>query len=226
MNGDWSIREEGLIQVDWLRYYTVRGQMLDLRDKTGAVLVSIDERQCRRFATIDPAGTSEERHREQRGRPASWSVIEVWDQLPGEWSRFLVLRHVWRRRVGFEGLCRGIREVHAQWRPSRLAIENEKLGSAAVDVLGRELPLETIATSGRDKVTRAAPLTVRLERGEIFLPRQENQWRADFEAELLCGTGLPHEVSDQIDAAAYAVELAERGAGGEMRMEMGVVENG
>jgi hypothetical protein len=49
---------------------------------------------------------------------------------------------------------------------------------------------------------------VKLERGEIWLPRSA-PWLADFETELLHWTGLPQETSDQIDAAAYAVLEAE-----------------
>jgi phage terminase large subunit-like protein len=161
--------------------------------------------------TIDPAGTSADRARERRGRPASWTVLAVWDQpLSREVSSRLLLRHVVRRQVGFDGLCSALVEVHRQWRPQRMLIENEKLGRAACDVLRGRLPLECIATGGRDKVTRAAPLISKLERGEIFLPRTTGAWLADLEAEWLAWTGLDDETSDQIDAAAYAAQYAER----------------
>ena len=212
MHGDWAIRADGLIRANWLRYFEQRnheqrGTRFTLLGEEGKSVATIDERSCRRFVTIDPAGTSAERAQEQRGRPASWSVITVWDQPVGEFSRHLLLREVIRARVGFEGLCRLLRECHAAWRPVKMVIENEKLGQAAVDVLGRELPLETISTSGKDKIARAAPLLVKLERGEIWLPR-EALWRLPFESELLSWTGLPQETCDQIDAAAYAVQIA------------------
>jgi hypothetical protein len=47
-----------------------------------------------------------------------------------------------------------------------------------------------------------------MQRGEIFLPRLNNDWRAAFEAELLAWTGREDEPSDQIDAAAYAAIIA------------------
>jgi predicted phage terminase large subunit-like protein len=117
-----------------------------------------------------------------------------------------------RERVGFDGLCRLLRETYRQWRPVNMVIENEKLGTAAVDVLDRELPLTTIATGGRDKVARAAPLLVKWERGEIWLPRTA-LWRMTLESELLAWTGHPHETSDQIDAAAYAAQVAQEFGG-------------
>jgi predicted phage terminase large subunit-like protein len=220
MNGDWAIGEEGLIRQEWLRYYDQVGRRLDLLDKNGRELASFDERSCRRFATIDPAGTSADRAKQKRGRPPSWSVIEVWDQPRGALARFMILRHVWRGRVGFDGLCHALRETWRAWRPQRMYIENEKLGQAAVDVLGGELPIQTIPTAGRDKVTRAAPLIVKLERGEVFLPRANSEWLADLETELLCWTGLDEETTDQIDAAAYAAQIvAETTHGGAIRME-------
>lgn len=208
-NGDWSVHEAGLLRQHWLRYYVQRDRMLHLLDARGATFARIDERHCRRFATIDPAGTSADRARERRGRAASWSVIQVWDQpRRRELSHLLVLRHVARRRVGFDGLCSLLRATQRGWRCGKMFIENEKLGQAAVDVLRGELPLVTIATGGRDKLARAAPLIAKLERGELFLPHYNNAWLGELEAEWLRWTGLDDETTDQIDAATYAVIVA------------------
>jgi len=220
MNGDWSVCEEGLIREDWLRYFTMQGQRLQLHDGNGRIFAAIDERQCRRFVTVDPAGTSEDRTRERRGKPPSWTVIQVWEiPIDDELRKFLLLRHVWRRRVGFDGLCRALDDVYRQWRPSRLLIEQEKLGQAAHDVMHNDIPIECISTGGRDKVTRAAPLINKLERGEVFLPKYDNDWRPDLEAEWLTWTGLNDETTDQIDAAAYAAQEAQRAGDGVVRME-------
>ena len=61
--------------------------------------------------------------------------------------------------------------LNGEWRPAKIVIEREKLGQAAVDVLARELPLEVIGTGGKDKLSRAQPLILKLERGEIWLPK-------------------------------------------------------
>lgn len=208
MEGDWSIRADGMVRLDWLRSYETQGNSLRLLDPRGKVIGVIHERECRRFVTIDPAGTSAERAQELRGRPPCWTALMVWDQPRGAHGEMLLLREVRRARVGFAELCQLIRDCNNRWRPKKILIEREKLGQAAVDTLSRELPIETISTEGRDKVTRAAPLLVKLERGEIWLP-QLAPWRAAFEGELLGWTGLPHETCDQIDAAAYAVREAE-----------------
>ena len=161
MNGDWSISEQGLIRQEWLRYFTLTGQRLELLDDRGEKVASINEEDCYRFATVDPAGTSADRAAERRGKPPSWSVVQVWDRPGGATDKFLILRHVYRQRVDFVGLCNLLRETHRQWRPARLLIENEKLGQAAYDTLHDEMPIETIPTGGRDKAARAAPLLVK-----------------------------------------------------------------
>jgi phage terminase large subunit-like protein len=187
--------------------------MLHLMSATGDVLQTIDARTCRRFVTIDPAGTSADRARERRGRQPSWTVAQVWDQPWGPNSRVLLLRHQVRKQVGFDQLCGIVREVHAAWRPGAMWIENEKLGQATVDVVGRELPLRCIGTQARDKVARAAQLLDKLQRGEIWLPQHDLQWRPALEAEWLNWTGDPQEPADQIDAAAYAAILAAKQTG-------------
>jgi len=220
MNGDWSVSERGLIRPEWLCRYEADGQLVRLRDRQGVVFASIDDRSCRRFATVDPAGTSADRAEERRGRPPSWSVIQVWDVPQGaELGRFLLLRHVFRERVGFDGLCRALRETYQAWRADPILIENEKLGQAACDVLASSIPIRCVPTQGKDKVARAAPLINKLERGEVFLPRINNDWLGNLESEWLSWTGLPEEVSDQIDAAAYAAMEASSGAGGTVQIE-------
>ncbi|MGI8981866.1 MAG: terminase large subunit domain-containing protein [Pirellulaceae bacterium] len=224
MNGDWSVQEEGMFRQEWLRYYALVGnaatsEQLEIRLPDGRVMAAIPVSACRRFCTIDPAGTSADKARESRGRPASHSVIQVWDQPRGEAAKYLFLRHSWRGRVGFDGLVKVIREITRAWQPERLWIENEKLGQAAVDILESELPLETVATSGRDKITRAAPLILQFERGEILLPQLNTTWRLDFEAELLSWTGRDDQPSDQIDAAAYAAIIAQQNATGVIHIQ-------
>lgn len=217
LNGDWSVRERGIFRAEWLRYFRRSGGQCELLDASGRMFTVLAPRGMRRFATVDPAGTSADKARERRGQAACWSVIQVWEQPWGEQSKYLLLRHQWRERVGFNVLCSSLRQIHAEWQPERIYIENEKLGVAAVDLLGDELPLETIATGGRDKVARAASLISKLEAGEVFLPRDEAFVQL-FETELLAWTGDDREPNDQIDAASYAAGLARERQSGIVRL--------
>jgi hypothetical protein len=210
LNGDWSVREQGLIAAGNLARYGVQGEYLQFIDEHGRSLGQVHERACWRIATCDPAGTSADRAKEQRGKPPCWTAIQVWDLAPDPWSRQMLLRHVERVRVDFAELCQLLRRVYLAWRPAAIYIEEEKLGRAAFDILSPYgLPIETISPRGKDKVVRASQLLTRLARCEVRLPREPLPWLADLESEWLRWTGLPEEVCDQIDAAAYAAMIAE-----------------
>jgi phage terminase large subunit-like protein len=192
---------------------------LELLAPDGRLLAAVDPQTCRRFITVDPAGTSADRAKEVRGRERSFTVCQIWDQPRGELSRFLILRHQVRGHLGFGEIKSTLEELHAQWRPERIWIENEKLGIATVDQLAPRLPIAAIPTRGRDKAIRASRLLNKLERGEVFLPAYENSWRHALEAELLSWTGDEREPADQIDAAAYAAIIADTAAPGILRIE-------
>lgn len=213
MNGDWSIQENSLIREDYLRYYTQQGEFIELRDQNDEIFARVDQRNCHRFATCDPAGTSQDIAKEKRAGTGAYShsVIQVWDKVPGNIGPFILLRHCWRKQVGFNDLCDGLKSIQAEFRPSRILIENEKLGVAATDVLQGKIPIQTIATKGQDKVTRAGKFLNKCERGEVFLPKYNADWKAGLEAEWLAWTGHKDEPADQIDAAAYAALSAETG---------------
>lgn len=216
LNGDWSIVEDAVIRADWLRYYETRGQFLiPLNIHLEPLNELVDGRQCVRIAAVDTAGTSRQKAAERRGKPASWSVCQVWDY----WAKpkFLFLRDVWRDRVNWNGLKDGVRRILREWNPQRILIENAHHGPPLAAELKEFRPrLVSTATKGGKglpgKVERATPLLNMLERGQVFLPRCDNGWLPELEAEWLAWTGLDEETADQIDAAAYvARNLSTRG---------------
>lgn len=214
--GDWSVVEDALIKEEWLRYYQTNGEHLQSLDADLNVLAggTIDQRELTRFATVDTAGTSKQKAEEKRGKPASWSVMAVWDYWPTQ--KKLFLRHVWRDRVGFTDLCAGIKKTSDEWKPGKVHIENAHLGPAVYDNLKGKAPVALINTvtafmKGKDgmpgKVERATPLFNKLDRGEIYLPLANADWLPTLEAEWLAWTGLPEEPADQIDVASYAATI-------------------
>lgn len=202
--GDWKIRENGVIQLGWLRYFDMSGQIYNLYDKEGSRFMSCEEWDCARFATIDTAGTSEDVAKDRRGKPASWSVMAIWDRLPSRFGVKLILRHIWRKRVGLTDLLAGIKKVNAEWRPQHIRIEDKHFGPGVYDLLKDEMPITPIAAGSKDKLERATDFLNMLERGDVFLPKYDNDWRTVLEAEWLSWQGHPDETADQIDVASYA----------------------
>src|SRR5262245_49916141 len=213
MQGDWTVQDAALFKSEWFRYYILSGENLELLHPSGANLVVIPQRHCRRFLTVDPAGTSADQEQQVRTGNRSFSVVQVWDQpRQCDLSRFLILRDQLRDQVSINDVCKMIRQAQATWRPERIWIEREKLGHSLVTMLKNATPpidADLISPGSADKSVRAAPLANKMDRGEVFLPKYNSSWRQGFERELLSWTGDKRQPSDQIDAAAYAAIVAE-----------------
>jgi phage terminase large subunit-like protein len=211
LSGDWNIQPDGVFKAHWLRYYLLTpGHVELLRADGRSVATLADEpRSFDRFMTIDPAGTPAEEARRAKSREPSWSVIQVWDQ-PRQYCQFLLLREQWRERVGFTDLCDWIGELARSWRVKRIYVEHEHTGRAIISHFENTLRVTAVPTGNQSKKARSIPLQEKMSAGEVFLPKNNNSWLRDFEAELLAWTGDERQPADQIDAAAYAAIIAQR----------------
>ena len=216
--GDWSVREEGMFRRDWLRDYVLVSGQYELLRPGGALLAAIPGEHCRRFATVDPAGASV-----QSDGPASdarsYSVVQIWDQPRApELAHLLIFCDQRREQVSVHGLYKLVQAAFCTWKPEKIWIENEKLGHAVAAALAG-LPIELVPTRGQSKEVRAAVLANKLERGEIFLPKYDTQWRPAFESELFAWTCDRRQPCDQIDAAAYAAIIAQERSSRHIRLQ-------
>ena len=214
LQGDWSVQENAVIQVEWIRRYDTRGEILIALSEHLDPIDHVDRRKCQCFATIDTAGTSKEKAADAKGKPPSWSVCAVWDFDPR--SKFLFLRDLWRDRVGWDGLKAGTRAILARNACPLAVIENAHHGRPLADELRTVCQTQLIGPKLRGmnntsadgaKLERAVAsgMLTKLEAGQLFLPRFNNAWAPRYESELLSWTGLPEETADQIDATSYAV---------------------
>lgn len=215
LEGNWKVSESTIVNSRDLKTYTRNGDMMVCQVAGQQYVVS--PAQCRRFSTIDTAGTSKEKAEDQKGKPPSWSVCCVWDYCHA--SDLLFLRHVWRARVGWNDLKSGIRETLEQHRVSKVYIENAHYGQAlAAELSGIvcELIGPVIARMGEThrgaKLERAIAggLLSRVEDHRFLLPDDDRSWVHLFRDELISWGGLPDETADQIDCASYACHAVKR----------------
>jgi len=220
MRGNWDAVESLIFQAEWLRRYRSRGDLLD-----GGPASQVHTAQCRRFATVDTAGTSKDLADAQKGKAPSWSVCAVWDYSAK--VDCLFLRHVWRERVGWVGLCAGVLATLRNWNVTRVRIENAHVGPALRDQLaasgfaGNVELVSPAVKSQRDKGAGAkldraiaSGLVKRVESGRLLIP-ESAPWLPDWEMEVTSWGGLPDEQADQIDTASYAcVEVGGPARGG------------
>ena len=217
-NGDWSVTEGAIIDPEWFRYYTMTGEHLKPMNPDGEIAV-IHDKRCRRFATIDTAGTSKHKANEDRGKPPSWSVCAIWDYW--QEMKMLFLRHIWRERVDWPGLKRGVNEVLKEWSVPLAIVEAAHWGEVLASELDCQARLSPVKMRGMKTAQVGTPLSAKQERavssgfmgmletGRMFFPDMStvpdvNMWLPDFEAELLGWTGRAEETADQIDVCSHA----------------------
>lgn len=212
--GDWTVRADGILATDKARYWTLNddGQIVlldaDLKPK-----VAFDDDECYRFTTIDPAGTSNDRVKASKGKGLANTAISTFDLPPKRIGKALVVRNVWKDKVTIAKGQKQAKLINARWNPSRIRIENEKLGHAWVTALRDEMPIDTVPTKGQDKLTRSTELQQMWENGEVYLPLN-SEFTNDVLRELTTWTGLPEEPCDVLDTFSYAaIEASGTGRG-------------
>lgn len=218
LGGNWLAREDSVFERDWIKRYQVIHSGLHFQTISAGKVITGDFEKCQRFATVDTAGTSKDKAREAKGDNPSWSVCAVWDYY--RTSDLLLLRHVWRGRVGWSGLKEAIPQVLERWNVKKVCIENAHFGPALseeihcckTELIGPTVPGMRDGSDGA-KLDRAAAtgLLTRVEHGGLAIPENDHApWVMDYLNELLAWGGLPDETADQIDASSYAAWHVKR----------------
>lgn len=221
LGGNWLAREDAIIDPEWLRRFAIIDDGKRFQAVIAGDRVQGDFAKCRRFATVDTAGTSKDKANDAKGKPPSWSVCAVWDYHPQH--DLLMPRHVWRARVGWNELKVGIPAVLKRWGVRKCYIENAHFGPALkeeirgvnVELIGPTIPGMRDGTQGA-KLDRAVAsgLLTRLEHGGFAIPDDgEGDWVREYRSELTAWGGLPEETADQIDVSSYAAYIVRKQSG-------------
>ena len=209
MRGDWTIVPIGLVRYEWFRRYVKRGDNIICLLKSGSndPLLEYDERFVRRIATIDLAGGVDTETKQQH----SYNACAIWDcPVDGQGRTNLVLRYIYRKKgVDYVALRTNIEAVLSEWKPYNAYVENKALGMALIADLRGKYSMQPIDPGGKDKAARAVPFLNMLEKGLVYLPKDENTWCQDYESELVRWRGLKDDTADQVDVSAYAAMLCQ-----------------
>jgi predicted phage terminase large subunit-like protein len=221
-DGDWSVTAEGRIRESWFRRYLLRGEMYNFHVE--GKWQTIDRRSCQCFTVVDCAATSEEKARQDRGKPPSYSAIGTFHTTS---DGKIVLADMRRGLWDFPELVHQVMQVKIDQRPEWIGIEEEKTGLALIQFLRPQgYNVKALSPEGKDKLTRATAFLVRMEAGGFWLPDDSLglPWLKALKEEFLLWTGHPDETCDQIDVCAYACrECQRRGLGEVIRLDGGLM---
>jgi predicted phage terminase large subunit-like protein len=116
---------------------------------------------------------------------------------------------VWRDRVEYPGLKRGVRSFCERWHPNAVLIEDKGNGTALIQDLRKETRLPIIAVEPEgDKIMRAQRTSPSVESGLVLLP-QFAPWANDFEYEI--GHFPAVDFMDQVDMLTQFLDRFARG---------------
>jgi predicted phage terminase large subunit-like protein len=136
-----------------------------------------------------------------KGGPENdWSVCTTWLVARGK-KWYLI--NVWRDRVDYPELKAKAQSLALEWKAQRVLVEDSGAGTALVQELRGRVPGVIAVKSQRDKVTRMAVASSKIEAGQVFVPERA-PWLADLEAELFVFPGGRHD--DQCDSISQALE--------------------
>ncbi len=227
LDGNWNVSEGTQIDPSWVHRFTANQAEFHITFQDHFYKIPMD--RCKRFATIDTAGTSKEKAAVDRGKQPSWSVCAVWDHLPSlmvdvggrkvQLSELLFLRYVWRQQVDWTNLITGVEDTLDAWSVPRAYVENahhgavlaKELRTCAVELIGPVIPGMGDHSEGA-KLERAiaSGMLARFEHGKVFVPLETSPWLQAYLRVLLAWTGKPSEPADDIDVTSYAVYISKR----------------
>lgn len=209
-DGNWKISAGSQIEHSWVRKFAINGNAVSYSFGGKDYQVSALER----FAVIDTAGTSKQKAKEQRtGKKISYTCSGVFDYDKG--PDMLLLRDVWRDRVGWNEMLRTFPVFLDKWKVRTVLIENAHFGQALYDELKARYncrlvgPVVKGQQTGRQQSAKleraiASKLLSRLEFGQLLVSSDPECWPESHTTQLTSWTGLDDEVADLVDVMSYA----------------------
>lgn len=159
----------------------------------------VDDRECWRFATMDPAFT--------RSKRSDFTVCAVWAVAPTD-PHSLMLLDLRRVRVEHAEHAPLVKEMWDQWQPAWVGIEKQMATLSLFDDVQRRGVVVRWLTPDRNKIARAETAVAVADAGRIYLPANA-PWLPDFLDEVVSFPVAAHD--DQVDVLSYAAaELAKR----------------
>lgn len=188
----------GIIKPQWFAHYKriikqeydQKGYQINVEYyQLGERLLKADDLSI--FTTVDLATSTNEN--------ADYTVIMTCGKT--EEDDLLVLDVV-RQRIEAPDIVPALQNNLQNYQPAFIAIERAGFQLSLIQIAMRSgLPVRELKAD-KDKVSRALPLSARMEAGKVWFDRQ-SMWYSNLERELLQFPAGEHD--DQVDALAYAV---------------------
>lgn len=204
--GRWDAVAGGRFRKDCFRRYQWEGEFL-VSDRW-----RFDPMKAPRFLTCDWNASEK--------TTSDYTVISDWCLAPPPFND-LVWLECDRFHAEIPDIIPAIKRHVRRWRPGVVGIEAVASNNAIAAFLERSGPspdnpndvamtVKRLSPMGKDKLVRATPAMIRVERGQVYLPDMNSARFPldDVEAELIAFTGTDEDANDDcVDTLSYAVEM-------------------
>jgi predicted phage terminase large subunit-like protein len=189
--------EGGLFKKHWFRYFEDHPEHFRLLGPEGR---SVRKIHCRRFGTMDLAFSLK--------TEADFTVVCAWAVTP---QHDLLLLDMLRGQMGGEALVPAAQQMASKYDLDYVGIESILAQSLVVHHARVDAGLTVRSLlADRDKISRSIPAQVRMEAGQIYLPKGHSEL-STIESELLDFPRGAHD--DIVDCLSYAAADVQRFGG-------------
>jgi len=189
----------GLFKSEWLRYYT-KETLTEFNEegnyqdyvylKTQDSSTRIED--CKIYTTVDLATSTKE--------SADYTVVTT---IAVDKKNNVFVLDVVRNRIEAPDIVKLLEQVNEKWNPTMIGVERAGFQLALIQIIRRQTALPIVELKAdRDKLSRALPLSAKMEAGMVFFPN-DALWYSDLEKELLQFPAGDHD--DQVDSLAYGI---------------------
>ena len=195
--------EGGMFKRQWFRYYKDKGEYYELEyppSESGERKTErVQKQHCWRFAVADTATTEKEMN-----DPTAIAIMDVERREGGKSRLFLV--EMMEFHAETPEVMKILHSVIAKYGLLFIGIEDSLDGKHHIQQFKRSgIPIKSIRTDGKDKVTRAIPMSIDMENEQLWF-QSGAPWLSGLENQLLLFPNAAHD--DQCDALAYACNAA------------------
>jgi predicted phage terminase large subunit-like protein len=185
---------QGLLKPEWINYFNI------IPDTAGQLKCHVAGSEyyldtLQKFGIVDLATTT--------NKDSDYTVITSFAITPD--NRLLVIDMV-RQKLEGPDIIPAIKRAMDKNKLQYVGIERQGFQTAIIQMAQRSgIRVKNLKTD-KDKVTRALPLSARMESGDVFLLR-DTHWLPEMEREIMTFPAGAHD--DIIDTLSYGVQMLQ-----------------
>ena len=185
---------QGMLRPEWLNYY------VQVPDEAGNVKCIVEGSEyylkaLKKFGIVDLATTT--------NKDSDYTVITSFAVTPD--NRLLVI-DMQRQKLEGPDIIPAIKRSIDKNKLEYVGIERQGFQTTIIQMAQRAGIRVKDLKSDKDKVTRALPLSARMESGDVFLLR-DTHWLPEMEREIMTFPAGAHD--DIIDTLSYGVQMLQ-----------------